>query len=294
MESAPTIFDRDLIARRQARAARLGAETFLLDRVSDDVDDRLVAVLRAFPVALDLATPGGRLAPRLAARAGTTFALAANRAPAAPPAVAADAEALPFAEASLDLVVSALALQLVNDLPGALAQARRALRPDGLFLAALLGGDTLTELRRSFAEAETELTGGVSPRVAPFADVRTLGALLQRAGFALPVTDLDRVTVRYATPFALMHDLRRMGATNPLVDRRRVPLRRDVLLRMAETYTRRFGAADGRVPATFDIVWLTGWAPHASQPKPLRPGSATTRLADALRTTERSAGEKPG
>jgi SAM-dependent methyltransferase len=205
----------------------------------------------------------------------------------------ADEEALPFADASLDLVVSALALQSVDDLPGTLVQVRRALKPDGYFLAALLGGDSLTELRQSFATAEADLEGGVSPRVAPFIDARDAGALLQRAGFALPVADVDRVTVRYASPFGLMADLRRMGATNPLVERRRTPLRRATLMRMAETYAARFADADGRVRASFDIVWLSGWAPHPSQPQPLRPGSAQVRLADALGTREIPAGEKP-
>ena len=143
--------------------------------------------------------------------------------------VAADEEALPFRDGTLDLVVSALALQFVNDLPGVLIQIRRALKPDGLFLAALLGGETLTELRQAFAAAESEIEGGVSPRVAPFADLRELGALLQRAGFALPVTDVDRLTVRYDSVFGLMGDLRRMGATNALDARRRTPLRRATL-----------------------------------------------------------------
>jgi len=201
---------------------------------------------------------------------------------------------LPFGDATIDLVVSALALQFANDLPGVLVQIRRALKPDGLFLAALLGGETLTELRQSFAEAESDIEGGVSPHVAPFADLRDLGALLQRAGFALPVTDADRVTVRYDTVFALMHDLRRMGATNALLARRRTPLRRATLLRMAEIYARRFADADGRVRATFEIVWLSGWAPHPDQQQPLRPGSAKTRLADALGAREISAGEKAG
>jgi SAM-dependent methyltransferase len=207
--------------------------------------------------------------------------------------IVADIEALPFGAASLDLVVSAFALQTVDDLPGTLIQIRRALKPDGLLLAALLGGDTLTELRESFAVAESELTGGVSPRVAPFADLRDMGALLQRAGFALPVTDADRVVVRYSSPLALMADLRRMGATNPLVDRRRVPLRRNVLARLIEVYAERFSDPDGKVRASFDIVWLSGWAPHESQQQPLRPGSAKARLADALGTREISAGEKP-
>jgi SAM-dependent methyltransferase len=209
-------------------------------------------------------------------------------------AVAADEEALPFRDASLDLVVSALALQFVNDLPGTLIQIRRALRPDGLFLAAMIGGDSLAELREAFAQAEAEVEGGVSPRVAPFADLRELGALLQRAGFALPVTDVDRLTVRYASPLALMHDLRRMGASNALSERRRKLLRRATLHRVFEIYAERFADPDGRIRATFEIVWLSGWAPHESQQQPLKPGSAKTRLADALRTQEVSAGEKAG
>ena len=200
--------------------------------------------------------------------------VAASPFAAGPLAVAADEEALPFRDGALDLVVSALSLQFVNDLPGALVQIRRALRPDGLFLAALAGGDTLTELRQAFAQAEAEIEDGISPRVAPFADLRELGALLQRAGFALPVTDVDRLTVRYASPLALMHDLRRMGATNALVERRRQPLRRATLTRMIEIYGERFADADGRIRATFEIVWLSGWAPHESQQQPLRPGSA--------------------
>ncbi len=188
--------------------------------------------------------------------------------------------------------MSALALQFTNDLPGALIQIRRALRPDGLLLAALIGGATLTELRQSLAAAEAEIEDGVSPRVAPFIDVREMGGLLQRAGFALPVTDVDRVTVRYASPFDLMHDLRRMGASNPLMERRRRPLRRATLSRMVEIYGERFGDPDGRIRATFEIVWLSGWAPHASQQQPLKPGSARTRLADALGVREISAGEK--
>jgi SAM-dependent methyltransferase len=206
----------------------------------------------------------------------------------------ADEETLPFAPGSLDLVVSGLALQFVNDLPGALIQIRRALKPDGLFLAALIGGESLTELRQAFAAAEAEIEGGVSPRVAPFADLRDLGALLQRAGFALPVTDVDRVSVRYASPLELMHDLRRMGAGNALIERRRTPLRRATLKRMMEIYAERFSSADRRVAATFEIVWLSGWAPHESQQQPLAPGSAKTRLADALKTQELPAGEKAG
>ena len=297
MSTNPAIFDRSLLRRRQARARAQGPETFLLDRVAADLAERLAAVVRRFDRAVDLGTPTDAVQRRLAASGQIETLVAATPDLASFNSsrlqVAADAEALPFADASLDLVVSALALQFVNDLPGTLIQIRRALKPDGLFLSALIGGDTLTELREAFAEAETEVDGGVSPRVAPFADVRGLGALLQRAGFALPVIDADRLTVRYDTPFALMHDLRRMGATNVLSERRRTPLRRAVLVRMAEIYAQRFADADGRLRATFEIVWLSGWAPHESQQKPLKPGSAARRLADALGAREISTGEKP-
>jgi SAM-dependent methyltransferase len=194
-----------------------------------------------------------------------------------------DLESLPLAAESCDLVVSLMALHHVNDLPGALIQIRRALRPDGLFLAALAGGDTLTELRQSLVIAESEVLGGAAPRVAPFADVRALGSLLQRAGFALPVVDSDALVARYDDLFALMRDLRAFGATNALTLRSRKPLRRDVLMRAAAVYAERFADSDGRLRATFETIWLSGWAPHESQPKPLKPGSAAMRLADALR-----------
>jgi len=295
--SAPRVFDRLLVRQRQQRARALGFSTFLLDRAAEEAADRLAAILRRFDLTIDLGSPGDALRRALAggAQVGTLVAigpLAEMLASARGLAVVADEEMLPLREASVDLVVSALSLQTVNDLPGAFVQIRRALKPDGLFLAALLGGETLTELRQSFAAAEVELEGGLSPRVAPFADIRELGALLQRAGFALPVTDVDRVTVRYASVFALMHDLRRMGGGNPLFERRRSPLRRATLLRMAQIYEERFADADGRIRATFEIVWLSGWAPHASQQQPLRSGSAKARLADALGTIEISAGEK--
>jgi SAM-dependent methyltransferase len=295
--SAPLVFDRHLLRRRRRRAYALGPSTFLLERVAEEVADRLAVILRRFDIVVDLGTPGDLLRRALAnsPRIGTLIALdhsldalASSRTLA----VVADEEALPLKTAAIDLVVSGLSLQAVNDLPGAFAQIRRALTPDGLFLAALLGGDTLTELRQSFSEAESEMEGGASPRVAPFADVREIGALLQRAGFALPVADVDRVTVRYASPFALMQDLRRMGASNSLIERRRSPLRRVTLLRMAQIYSECFGDPDGRVRATFDIVWLSGWSPHDSQQKPLRPGSAQARLSEALGVQEISAGEK--
>jgi SAM-dependent methyltransferase len=198
----------------------------------------------------------------------------------------ADEEALPASPGAFALAVSLLALQGVNDLPGSLFQIRRALRSDGFFLACLLGGATLTELRQAFTAAEAEIEGGASPRVAPFAEVRDLGALLQRAGFALPVTDVDTAVVRYATPFGLLKDLRAMGLTSALRERRRTPLRRATLLRAMEIYAERFSDPDGRVRATFELVWLSGWAPHESQQQPLKPGSAKARLADALKAIE--------
>jgi SAM-dependent methyltransferase len=294
MSSGPNIFDRRLLRVRQRRARLLKPATFLLDRVASDFGDRLSAVLRKFDVAVDLGTPSDAVRRVLAANNDIGIVVAAGlggdddglR-------ISADEEALPFAEGSLDLVVSALALQFVNDLPGTLIQIRRALKPDGLLLAALIGGDSLTELRSAFAAAESEVESGISPRVAPFADVRELGGLLQRAGFALPVVDSDRVTVRYDSALALMRDLRRMGATNILHERLRTPLKRSTLERVMAIYADRFTDADGRVRATFEIIWLSGWVPHESQQKPLKPGSAAQRLADALGTTELPAGEKP-
>ena len=294
---SPVIFDRMLLRTRRRRAHTLGPATFLIDRVANDLAERLSAVLRMFGRAADLGTPSDAVRRAITAggKVATIIAAEPDARHLSPdfPRVAADEEALPFADGSLDLVVSALALQFVNDLPGVLIQIRRALKPDGLFLAALAGGDTLTELREAFALAESEREGGVSPRVAPFADLREAGALLQRAGFALPVIDSERIVVRYPSAFALLNDLRRMGATNALSERRRAPLKRATLTRIAEIYAEKFADADGRVRATFEIIWLSGWAPHESQQKPLKPGSAARRLADALGTTEIPAGEKP-
>jgi SAM-dependent methyltransferase len=285
MNSGPTIFDRRLLDARQTRALAQGPATFLLDRVAADLVERLSAVLRPFERAADIGTPTDALRRALTATGKVGTIAAANPG---------EDEALPLAEGSIDLAVSALALQFVNDLPGVLVQVRRALKPDGLLLVALAGGETLTELRQAFAAAESEIEGGVSPRVAPFADLRDLGGLLQRAGFALPVVDSDRVTVRYDNAIALMTDLRRMGAANALTERRRVPLKRATLRRTAEIYAERFSDPDGRVRATFEIIWLSGWAPHESQQQPLKPGSAKARLADALGVKEISAGEKTG
>jgi NADH dehydrogenase [ubiquinone] 1 alpha subcomplex assembly factor 5 len=286
------IFDRALLTERRSRLA--GAATqhdFLLARVADELADRLGIVQRRFPLAANIGAHHGLLSRRIRGLAGVERIVDVDSAvqlltDAVDMRVVADEEALPFADASIDLIVSALALQLVNDLPGTLVQMRRALRPDGLLLAALLGGATLHELRDAWLTAEAEISGGASPRVAPFADVRDLGGLLQRAGFALPVVDSETVTVTYADPLSLMREIKAMGASNMLASRRRQPVTRGLVLRAAEIYTDRFGAADGRVPATFEIITLTAWAPDESQPKPLQPGSAQTRLADALGVKE--------
>jgi SAM-dependent methyltransferase len=297
MPQVQAVFDRALIAQRRRRAAALGPVTFLIDRVAEDMAERLSAVRRRFDAAVDLGTPTDAVRRAICAGGAVGAVIAAVAEPSSGhdgPIVVADEERLPFRDASLDLVVSGLALQFVNDLPGTLVQIRRALKPDGLFLAALVGGETLAELRQAFAAAEAGVEGGASPRVAPFVDVRAMGALLQRAGFALPVTDVDRISVRYDSPVRLMHDLRRMGATNTLVERRRAGLRQATLARLIEVYTQRFADPDGRVRASFEVIWLSGWAPHEGQQQPLRPGSARMRLADALGTRELSAGEKPG
>jgi SAM-dependent methyltransferase len=271
----PILFDRALLCARLARARKQGGVTFLLDRVTEDLADRLAAVRRDFADVADIWSPGDVLPPAGRFKSVARFAPDSG------------SEVLPLPPESLDLAVSALAFQFVNDLPGVLAQIRRALRPDGLLLAAMIGGDTLTELRQSFAAAEAECEGGVSPRVVPFADLRDIGGLLQRAGLALPVTDVDRVVVRYDSAFALMADLRRMGASNILVERRRTPTRRATMLRMAQIYGERFADADGRIRATFDVIWLSGWAPHESQQKPLRPGSAKESLEAAVQRAKR-------
>ncbi len=300
MAGAPQIFDQRLIRARRDRIARRGAAAdadFLLARVADDFVERLGIIRREFPVAANIGAYHGLVARRLRdvpsigqiidveSSLGCLELSGGAR-------IAAVDEALPFAQQSLDLVVSGLSLHLVNDLPGALLQINRALKPDGLFLAALLGGETLKELREAWLLAEAELFGGASPRVAPFADVRELGGLLQRAGFALPVADSDVVRVNYASPLALMREIKAMAASNMLIERRRAPVSRRLLFRASEIYQERFGLPDGRVPATFEIVTLTGWVPHESQQKPLAPGSAQVRLSDVLKPSSRNPATK--
>jgi SAM-dependent methyltransferase len=303
--SPSLIFERALIRRRLDRADKGGAEDFLLRAAIDDLCERLSLIKRAFPAVVEIGSASPAFSARLAheGRLIVRMAPLAQLAAGAPqidlsrdaggkaestfprPALAlvGDEEALPFADARFDLAVSALSLHTVNDLPGALIQIRRILKPDGLFLGCLLGGASLKELRSALGAAETELYGGISPRVAPFADARDMGGLLQRAGLALPVADSESLTVRYRDIFALMADLRAMGATNALVARVRKPSSRKLFLRAAEIYAERFSDPDGRVRATFELIFVSGWAPHESQQKPLRPGSATMRLEDALR-----------
>lgn len=287
MAETPVIFDRSLIRRRLRRARAQGCADFLLRAVVEELGERLFAVQRDFPEALDLGSPLPILAEAIARPGRRVSRIAPDAAPGdAPDLRIGDEESLPVEPESFDLVVSALTLQWVNDLPGALVQIRRALRPDGLLLACMVGGGSLAELRDCFTAAESELEGGASPRVAPFVEVRALGNLLQRAGFALPVADSEQIVVRYDSMFGLMADLRAMGATSALADRPRKPLRRATLMRAAQIYAERFSDPDGRVRATFDIVWLSGWAPHESQQKPLKPGSAQVSLAEVLKSRE--------
>lgn len=299
MSAAPALFDQNLIRSRLKRALSGQPADFLLVRAVEDLEDRLSAVLRTFDQVLDLGTPLPDAARSLLETGRAKFVLRASPIQNRNQSdlfqeIVADISFLPIADASFNAAVSLYALQTVDDLPGALIQARRALKPDGLFIGCMLGGATLQELRQCMAEAEALVEGGASPHVAPFADLRDMGGLLQRAGFALPVTDSETVTVRYAHPLALMHDLRAMGATNPLIARRRSPMRRATLLRAIELYSERFSDPDGRIRATFETLWLSGWAPDPSQQKPLKPGSASKRLADALGVSELKAGEKPG
>jgi len=293
-----TVFDPKTVRLHRDRAARApGQADFLAREAAERLAERLEEVSRRFPLALDLGCRNGLMAEALQGRGGIETLISADPSPAFAvlgprPSLALEPEVLPFAPASFDLVLSALSLHWVNDLPGALLQLRQALKPDGLLVVSVLGGETLHELRGSLMEAEIEEEGGASPRVSPFADGRDLGGLLQRAGFALPVVDSDRVTATYADALALMRDLRAMGEANAVAERRKTFTRRATLARAAAIYQERHGLPDGRIPASFEIITLTAWAPHESQPKPLRRGSATARLADALGEIEKPAGEK--
>ncbi|MGF9694655.1 methyltransferase domain-containing protein [Rhizobium sp. 0TCS1.26] len=288
------LFDLPLVAARRERALRqatAGAD-FLLDVTARELSERLSVVERHFDEAVELHGGTGSAAREAMAtgRIGSIKRVETSSAFARPGedlAVAA-LEEVPLADQSVNLVLSPLSLHLTNDTPGMMVRIRRALKPDGLFLAAIPGAGTLGELRDVLLSAEADISGGASPRVIPFADVRDIGALLQRAGFALPVIDAESYTVRYDTLFDLMRDLRAMGMTNPLVGRSRKPLTRRFFVRAAELYAERYSDPDGRIRATFSVVYVSGWAPHESQQKPLKPGSAKVRLADALRVDRHS------
>jgi SAM-dependent methyltransferase len=293
MTSSPLVFDRRAVLLHRLRAARAGGAGFLFDEIAERLAERLHDIRRRFPLAVELGARGDALARTLGGAGGIERLVPLAEAPALLPAALGGAvahpEFLPLGAHSADAALSCLALHWVDDLPGTLLQLRHVLRPDGLLLAALLGGETLRELREVLLAAELEEEGGAGPRVSPFAELRDMAGLLQRAGFAMPVADLDTITVTYPDAFALMRDLRAMGETNAMRERRRSFTRRATLFRAAVLYAERFGLPDGRIPATFQVIFLAGWAPHESQPKPLRPGSARARLADALGTTERPA-----
>ncbi|TCS65088.1 methyltransferase domain-containing protein [Varunaivibrio sulfuroxidans] len=299
MSDSITIFNRAAVRQHRTRAATAAFvdADFLFREVAERLTERLDDVRRSFPHALDLGCHDGTVARLLGARGDIATLVQSDLSPAMTarakdmtdgPAgrthhtLAADEEALPFRDHAFDLVLSNLSLHWVNDLPGALVQIRRALKPDGLFLGALLGGQTLWELREALSAAEIECEDGLSPRVSPFADVRDAGNLLTRAGFTLPVADIETITVSYRDPLKLLGDLRAMGESNAVIERRKTPLRRQTLLRAMALYQDRFAAPDGRVPATFQIIYLTAWSPSPDQPQPLARGSATHALADAL------------
>lgn len=287
------IFDRATVRQHRDRAACvLDQHGFLFAEVADRLAERVDDVLRDFPTVLDLGCHGGDLAQILPGRKGIETVISADlslpmveqaqsRAPQTLGLVC-DEEFLPIAPGSVDLVTSALSLHWVNDLPGALLQIRQALKPDGFFLAALFGGETLKELRDSLTVAESEVSGGLSPRVSPFVDVRDAGALLSRAGFSMPVVDSEIITVTYDHPLKLMGDLRGMGESNAVAERIKHFTRRELLVAAMEHYLDTYADDLGRIPATFQIVWLAGWAPHESQPQPKAPGSATVSFIDAL------------
>lgn len=281
------LFDPALTAQRRHRAAATfdPKAGFLVDIAAEEMAFRLMAVERRFDAAAEIFGGTGAVA-HVAMASGKIGTMTRVDVAGDPDVIAADFEDVPLEAQSLNLVLAPLGLHLVNDLPGSLVRIRRALKPDGLFLAAIPATGTLTELNEVLLETEARLHGGASPRVAPFGDVRSIGALLQRAGFALPVADVESYTVRYESLFGLMRDLRAMGMTNALANRSRRPVSRTFFIEAAKLYAERHADPDGRIRATFSIVYLSGWAPHESQPKPLKPGSATVRLADALKGKE--------
>ncbi len=303
MSQDVNIFDRQLLRQRRDRAANLFAEQDeVVSSAAAELTERLTIIKRDFPLALILGSYGELLGNFIADSTSSsavdqlvTCDLSFNSVSRVSGLrLVADEETLPFADKSLDLVLSLLSLHLCNDVPGTLAQIQRALKPDGLLLASILGGESLKELRYSFSQAELEIEGGMSPRVAPTIDVQSMGQLMQRVGFALPVVDIERITRIYDTPVDLFRSLRLLGQANILTERKKTILRRKTLWRACEIYVDQFGYEDGRIPATFEIIFTSGWAPHESQQKPSVPGSAETKLADALNTVEQPTGDKAG
>lgn len=282
----PPIFDRQLLRQRRLRSLRSGSQ-FLNDIVTAELAERLAIINRPLRAMLVHGTASTVLKAAASEIRPSAKIIASDIVERPNLDLVFDDEALPFAPHSLEAFVHVLGLESTNDVPGVLAQIRQALKPDGVLLGAVLGGDTLVELRQAWLIAETEVLGGATPRVAPFIHIREWGALLQRAGFALPVVDSDRRIARYRDLVGLMHDLRGLGLANPMMQRSRKPLSRSLLAAVARAYADRYAAADGRIPATFEIIYLTAWHPHESQQKPLRPGSATLRLAEALGVEER-------
>ena len=284
-QTPSTIIDKAALYRNRERASKIAKADadFLVRYAAEDLALRLSTITKPLTKIADLNNAGSAIFDVLQTSGSDTDVIQTKSpAFATSNAIVCEDDIVPFANASFDLIVSALNLQFVDDLPGTLIQIRRALRPDGLFLGMVMGGSTLQELRQSFLTAEAELTGGASARVLPFIDVKDAGHLLQRAGFALPVTDTEHLTVRYDHPMDLMRDLRAMGATNCVTGRSRNFLRKDVLNTTCEHYVKNYSDTDGRVRATFEIISMSGWAPHESQQKPLKPGSAKISLKDVL------------
>ena len=295
-ENTAIIFDRMTVRRRRKRAAKeFSNHDFLFREVARRLADRLADIKRKFPLTIDLGSRGKHLSHLLSGNPSIeTIIEMGLYSEENKTSFIGDEEAIPIGPACADLIISNLVLHWTNDLPGTLIQCHKILKPDGLFMGAVLGGETLTELRQVIMEVESKISGGISPRISPFANLADTASLLQRARFSLPVSDIDTITVTYKDLFSLMRDLRGMGETNAVISRTPNFSKRELFFEAAERYAERFGDSKGRIPATFQVLFLTGWAPATSQPQPQRPGSASLSLAQALETKEISAGEQTG
>jgi SAM-dependent methyltransferase len=292
------VFDRHILRLRRERVARSIRDThFFSQPIAQNLYDRASLIKKDLPIILDLSAGAGGLSDLLRTRPGTKTVISSDLSwrvleKQSGPSVVADEEFLPFADGSLDAVFCNMGLHWVNDLPGTLSQIKRILKPDGVFIAALAGGQSLSELKESLMAAELAVTGGYRPRTSPLLDMRDMGALLQRAGFALPVIDSEMITVDYRDPMVLLSDLRAAAATNLTTHRAKTMTPRKVLFEAARMYQEKFQNTDGRIPASIEVIYAIGWRPHDSQQKPLKPGSASARLAEVLNTVEQNAGEK--